>query len=278
MLYSKAKRQPPHVSEVLSLHALGGSLPDEKADSALFEELISYFRYVSEACLEEKHYLLLALWILYSYLVEEVQAELIISHIGRESEREESHSGKGLMLFESRGVSLGLREMERVQSNDMKSEECLELRRKLTVFQARHSQVQLPGIDKAVPGNLGDVFRALQQVVRLVDPKREETLMEVIRSSKPAPNTIYPKTFEEKVLRTVFELADNSQIGTIAIKSIAAALTGDGNERPSLSLCQRVGRILSRQGFEKVRSGANGSTEIIIDKFLIEKLRAEPLM
>ena len=176
-------------------------------------------------------------------------------------------------FIESRGLSIGLKKSERVFHDDVTPENCLELKERLTSFRARYYPVDMPMVEKQVPGRLGDALRPLHQMVLLVFPELEKRFVRFMKSVQRDSIEIRPRCFMDRVLYTVLELACQSQKDIIPVKTIAATLAGE--ENPTLSMCQRVGRVLSRLGFEKTRVGRNGNMAIVLDRLWIEKLKGK---
>jgi len=176
-------------------------------------------------------------------------------------------------FIESRGISIELKKSGRIFNNNVTPESCLELKERLTSFRIRHCQDSLPVIDKVVPGRLGDAFRPLHQVVRMVNPGWEKSLINMIKKVKRNDTPVGPDTFDNRVLRTVMNLVNQTMTDTVSIKVIAGCLIEGKHGEVQLSLCKRVGHTLGRLGFEKTRVGAGGNTAIIIDRILLDNLK-----
>lgn len=92
----------PDGPRTLMMGQLEAHLSEAQADAALFDDLISYHKAVSELP-TEGHYLLLAAWVLHTYLIEKFQYSPVIYLVGV-PERGKSRTGKGLIYVAYRGV------------------------------------------------------------------------------------------------------------------------------------------------------------------------------
>jgi len=92
----------PRGEEVLKLYELQESLPQRERDGALYDDLSSYHKAISELPSEE-YYDLLVAWDFHTYLLEPVQYSPIIC-LFAVPERGKSRTGKGIIYVAYRGI------------------------------------------------------------------------------------------------------------------------------------------------------------------------------
>lgn len=111
----------PRGEEVIGFYELRKFLPQTELDRALYDDLISYHRSISELPREE-YYDLLVAWDLHTYLLENFQYSPIIC-LFAVPERGKSRTGKGMINFSYRGIHVeSLRDAYLVRvSNDFQA-------------------------------------------------------------------------------------------------------------------------------------------------------------
>lgn len=92
----------PRGEEVLKLYELQGLLSQRERDGALYDDLLSYHKAISELPGEE-HYDLIVAWDFHTYLLEAVQYSPIIC-LFAVPERGKSRTGKGMIHVAYRGI------------------------------------------------------------------------------------------------------------------------------------------------------------------------------
>jgi DNA primase catalytic core len=92
----------PDASEVLRFHELERSLTAEEADAALYDDVRSYLKNISELP-SEGHYDLLTAWVLHTHLLDEFQYSPILC-LFAVPERGKSRTGKALTYLARRGI------------------------------------------------------------------------------------------------------------------------------------------------------------------------------
>ncbi|MEJ5377081.1 MAG: CHC2 zinc finger domain-containing protein [bacterium] len=92
----------PRGEEVLKLYDLQEVLPQRERDGALYDDLLTYHKAISELPGEE-YYDLIVAWVLHTYLLEPVQYSPIIC-LFAVPERGKSRTGKGMIHVAYRGI------------------------------------------------------------------------------------------------------------------------------------------------------------------------------
>ena len=140
----------------------------------------------------------------------------------------------------------------------------------LVVFRARHMGSLLPEYQTIIPGRLGDITKPLIQIVRMVNPEREENLIKLIRKIESDRIIDNNNSLDGQILKVVTGLKEEIKRGILPVKTITDKFNDDKSDKFKKSY-QKIGRRLDALGFEKSRT-SNGGSAIIWDDKNIEKL------
>ena len=83
-------------------------------------------------------------------------------------------------IAETRAAQITMPDSDRQFPDDVKPEDALDLKARLTAFPARHLNDELPAADKPAKGRLGDILRPLVQIIKLVYPEDEAEFMALV--------------------------------------------------------------------------------------------------
>ena len=178
-------------------------------------------------------------------------------------------------ILESRSVTMNMPETTRRFERDVKPENGLPFRERLTAFRARHLGESLPEAPKPARGRLGDILRPLVQIVRLVHPDREPVLLGLIEELLKERMMEKADSIEAKLLLSVLELEDEvAGGGLLPVKRIAEHFNGDLPERLRIT-AHKAGWRLKAMGFQKDRMPTGRAAAILWETSKIEGLVAK---
>ena len=173
--------------------------------------------------------------------------------------------------LDTRSIQINMQPATRKFQNDVTPKLALPLKARLVAFRYRHRATVMPDIEKPSLGRLGDILKPLAQVVRLVQPEREQTFMELVKDVEERRGIDRGETMEAKLVKTILDLEGRVVCGRLLIKTITDEFNKDKPERYH-STPKTIAGKLTALGFIKTRSGRDGSTAIQYDQALIKKL------
>lgn len=151
-------------------------------------------------------------------------------------------------ILETRSLPLTLQQSKRSFDLEVTEELGRPFRERLTGFRARHMHVSLPKMDKPLKGRLGDISKPLLQFVRMVHPKREPVLRDLIQQLEHERHMQKSESFEGEVLLALDTLRHRVENGLLPVKEVTEFL----NEgRIKHVTPQKVGCTLKALGFAK---------------------------
>jgi hypothetical protein len=174
-------------------------------------------------------------------------------------------------IFATRAVQVTMPESGRTFDNDVKPEDGLELKERLTAFRARRLADELPEVRKPCRGRMGDILRPLLQAVMLAAPERTEEFITFCGQLEDERRESLADTFEAKLIEAIDELEAQVYDGKLDTGKITEAINAGKPEKFQRSQ-NTVTRKLKNMGFKGKRS--NGVTWIEIDSSLLEKIGA----
>ena len=177
-------------------------------------------------------------------------------------------------IFATRAIQIVMPESDRQFENDVKPEDGLELKERLTAFRARHMDKPLPHATKPSKGRLGDILRPLRQIVKLVVPEEEDRFLELCNSLSKERYANLADTTEAKILQAILDLEEKIERGLLESSKICEEVNEDQGERFKKSQAV-ITRICKSMGFRASRP--KGKTHIEIDQKLLQRLSARYL-
>ena len=177
-------------------------------------------------------------------------------------------------VFATRAVQVTMPESDRTFDKDVKPEDALELKERLTAFRARHLLDELPEVAKPCRGRMGDILRPLVQAVMLAAPERMEDFTCFCRQLEDERRESLADTFEAQLIQAVGSLEDEITGGLLESGKVTE-LVNKGKPEKYQWAQTTVTRAFTRMGFKTQRP--KGVTHIKIDPRLLEKLRARYL-
>jgi len=174
-------------------------------------------------------------------------------------------------ILETRAVPIKMPETNTRFENDVTPELSLSLKERLVAFRARHLGESLLDIPKPAAGRLGDILKPLQQIIRLVNPEREDSFLELVKELETEKLLEKSDSLEAQILMVVMALEDQVARGILPIKTITDTFNEDKAEKVKITY-QKVGRRLSAMGFKKART-SDGASAILWDQDIIERMK-----
>jgi len=174
-------------------------------------------------------------------------------------------------ILETRAVPFYMPEARREYENDVTRELSLPLKERLVALRARHLGHVFPDIHKPAPGRLGQILKPLLQVIQLVNPKREEAFLALVRRLQEERLLEKADSFEAVILTVMESLREDVEKGILPVKTITDAFNMGRPERSQVTY-QRVGKLLKPMGFTKCKT-RTGASAIIWDEDKIHRIR-----
>ena len=174
-------------------------------------------------------------------------------------------------IFATRAVQVTMPESDRTFDKDVKPEDGLELKERLTAFRARHLLNELPEVRKPCRGRMGDILRPLVQAVMLAAPERAERFITFCGQLEAERRENLADTFEAKLIEAIEALEAQVYDGKLDAGKITEGINAGKPEKFQRSQ-NTITRTLKGMGFKSKRS--NGVSYIEVDELLLEKLRA----
>jgi hypothetical protein len=176
----------------------------------------------------------------------------------------------------TRGIQINMPSTARTFNEDITPEKLLPFKERLIAFRARHLHDQLPDVPKPVAKRLGDITRALLQVLRLVRPDLEPDLNNLICEIEQDKKNAVFETPEAKIVEAVVALykADPKMEHII----VNAAADWVRRNYPDYNSCtnKSVGSKLKALGFRPTkREPGTGRSRYIFDTKLLRTLEAQ---
>ena len=157
-------------------------------------------------------------------------------------------------ILETRALQINMPASTRTFEQDIKAADALPLKARLTAFRARNLEAELPAANKPCAGRLGDITRPLLQLVKLVDPSREEDFRRLVKTLKEDRDLEKSSSREAQILQAIIDLRDEVYSQELHVKTIAEKYNEEiKNERYHITPRSAGGR-LSAMGFKKRRT------------------------
>ncbi|MEA1946464.1 MAG: DUF3854 domain-containing protein [Thermodesulfobacteriota bacterium] len=172
-------------------------------------------------------------------------------------------------ILASRAIQIIMPESDRDFPDDVKPENALSLRERLTAFRARHLNNPLRDTDKPCRGRLGDILRPLRQIVKLVAPDQEQRFLNLCGAIERQRYDTLSETLEAIILQAITDLEHEIENCKLLSKTITEKINEDILEK--FHRAQRIiTQVCKRMGFRSSRSV--GQTYIEINEKLFSQL------
>lgn len=179
-------------------------------------------------------------------------------------------------ILSTRAVQINMPSSRRRFDKDIRPQDALELKARLTAFRARHMFSSLPDAKKPTNGRLGDIMRPLLQIVKLVCPEEEESFKGLLSEIQASRMLEKSGGWEAKIIGSIVGLVDQVESGLPPLlpqKTILESYNEDVRENYQLS-SQGLGHRLKALGFESKKMG-DGRMGLVWDEKLLENLCEE---
>lgn len=177
-------------------------------------------------------------------------------------------------IFATRAIQIVMPESDRQFENDVKPEDGLELKERLTAFRARHMDKPLLHAIKPCKGRLGDILRPLRQIVKMVVPDEEGRFLKLCNRLASERYENLADTMEGRILQTIIDLEVEIEHGLLEAAKIGDKINENQSEKFKKSQAV-ITRICKSMGFRTSRP--KGKTHIDIDQKLLQRLSARYL-
>lgn len=177
-------------------------------------------------------------------------------------------------ILATRAIQIVMPESDRQFENDVKPEDGLELKERLTAFRARNMDKPLPHAIKPCKGRLGDILRPLRQIVKLVVPDEEGRFLKLCDHLENERYENLADTLEARILQAILDLEVEIEHGLLEAAKIGDRINENQSERFKKSQAA-ITRICKSMGFKASRP--KGKTHIDIDQKLLQRLSARYL-
>jgi len=148
-----------------------------------------------------------------------------------------------------------------------------DLRERLTLFRATFIDQMIPELEPIARRRLQEIISPLHQILNLVNPDKENELLEIVESINKTKANEEGMSLEAEIVSAVYhEYLDNKETN-ILTRTITDYINKDRteNDKKSDSL---ISRRLKRLGFEKIRF-KDGKMGFHINEKLLEKLKKQ---
>jgi len=173
--------------------------------------------------------------------------------------------------MESRSIQINMGDSTKRFEIEITPRNVQSIKERLVSFRARHFNNSLPHILPPVGGRLADISKPLLQVASLASDEGLLAVRDFIVKHESSRRIEKSESLEAKVILTIQTLATKAIRGIIAVKDITDSINQELNGHREFSP-QRIGRLLSSMGFEKTRGTKNGSSAIVLNDGLIDRL------
>lgn len=173
-------------------------------------------------------------------------------------------------ILETRAVQINMPETSKRFENDVTPEGSLPFKERLIAFRAAHLGETFADIPKPAAGRLGDILKPLQQMIRLVKPEREPSLLKLVKELEAKKLIEQADSLEAQILMTIIGLKGRVERGVLPVRVITDTFNEGKSEKCQITY-QRAGKRLAAMGFQKASTG-NGASAIIWDEDRIDRM------
>jgi DNA primase len=174
-------------------------------------------------------------------------------------------------VLETRCITLNMPQSRRLFDEDLSAKAALPLKERLLAFRARHLGQLLPEVEKPAIGRLGDILKPLRQILQMVKPKKENSLLTLVEDLESARTVEKLESFEADILRAVIAAEKEESERPLTVKLIREKYNSAHQDQRREVTPHWIGRRLSAMGLKK-RRGTGGLSTVIWEDKLIHRL------
>ena len=153
----------------------------------------------------------------------------------------------------TRTVQIVMPEAHRQFTADVKPIQGLPFRERLLGFRARWMDRELPNVEKPCNGRLGDILRAIRQIVSITC-QDEAWFLAFVKGVEQRRKLSGADGMDAQVVNAIKDAMYSLTQGHMLHEGILTKLNANRSENERIS-AQKLGKITSRLGFEKYNSG-----------------------
>ena len=176
-------------------------------------------------------------------------------------------------IADTRSIPIVMIKSSRDFENEVKPEDSLDLKERLTAFRLAHFNDDLPKINKLVRSRLGDIFRPLHQMLLKVKPDKEEEFKKMVLRVEKMKLIEKTGSIDADVLQAWIAAKVNMVSGVIASQEVADAFNVDKGDKERLA-SRRIGNRLKSSGFQTTQT-SNHTLGFFWNEETTEKLKKE---
>ena len=169
----------------------------------------------------------------------------------------------------SRGITIKMRESERIFENDLIEENLLELRERCIAFQARWFYKSLPEVKKPARHRLGDILRPIAQIITAIVPDKIDQFNSLIPTFQDDISNSLADTPEGRTIKCLLDNEHEVKSSIILTSIITRELNFGQHERFKTSPGS-VGKRMASLGFKATKS--SGERGFIYDEKILFRL------
>jgi hypothetical protein len=124
------------------------------------------------------------------------------------------------------------------------------LQEELIAFRLNCLKFDLPETEKLVDGRFGDILRPLHQIVKFVNPEKEQEFIQVVQALQSRRQSGKAETLEAEIITQILKLKNEVYNNNLPEKMIVNAINKDRSEREQYT-SQKIARRLNIMGFQK---------------------------
>jgi len=174
-------------------------------------------------------------------------------------------------ILQSRSISISMLDTDKIYENDVRREFSLPYRERLEAFRAIQLHKSLPEVKKPCKGRLGDIFKPILQIVKIVSPEKESSILKLVSLIEKEKLLSKAESTDAEIIRVILSLGGEVLHNILPIEKITNGLNSNKPDKFQTSP-QRIGRVLSSMGFEKAKT-SKGNSAIVWNKKLIAGLK-----
>ena len=152
----------------------------------------------------------------------------------------------------SRCIPIDMPETDRIFETPVHPEAAFHLKEQLFLFRARYLWKKLPEVKLLVKGRLGEIMKPILQIVRLMRPEREDSLMNFIYEMQEKRLADRRDSFQAKLIMVVMSLRDKVEKGRLSVKLITEAVNAEKEDDRFKFNEKSIGRRLRGIGFRRL--------------------------
>lgn len=168
----------------------------------------------------------------------------------------------------TRSIPIDMPETDKIFEAPVCPEAAFNLKYRLFIFRARYLWKGLPEVNSPVKGRLGNIMKPILQIVRLMCPERENSLMNFIYDIRDKRLSDKRESIQAKLIMVVMGLRDKVQNGRLSVEDIAEAFN-QGRVEQFKFKNETIGRLLRGIGFRRLAGKGNNAAYEYDDKQII---------